>query len=573
MSVLDLTRLELDVIALELLAAETAATGLPYARRGLHPWERFTDFAGIDSAVEQAASLVDRQLARIGDHVLEGILEHFTDTAKASGSPWDLLELLDSWASPASDVTMPGLADLMASVQADIAGTLKGTAQGGADGMRQEALDQGVHPAIAPEIDTGASVEVGQVTDAQARAAVQGAASRVLNVAADLAGPLAGHTGTTAGDVAATVVDGLEQASTAGRLLDARVAAEAAQGVGRKVQADNSTTPTQIYASELRDRGTCGPCAAVDGTRYRTLDEAEIDYPNLNGFADCLGRDRCRGTLVLIYDEADPSAATPGDAPGTAPAPNGDGTIGPVAPNLRDPDTGKLTRIDSLSDTELIYAVNRLDDISFTGLSDADYADRTREYDQLAAEVDRRNGEAAAQARAATDAGYERKATVIQSAADANQFADASAIASVRSSVPGAGCTLDKTRDLYEADVARMADAAEAATHGNLVSPLYAREFAAKYPGNRGTFALFAGSHATAYHYASEELLNWFADHPRYTFDQYARAMGVTNAKIEARAAAADRAEDKAKHTAEEQASTRRDRQAPGGGTGKRRVR
>lgn len=57
------------------------------------------------------------------------------------------------------------------------------------------------------------------------------------------------------------------------------------------------------YASELLDVNTCETCAALDGTEYFSLADAEVDYPNA-GFVDCLGGDRCRGTLVAIYNEA-----------------------------------------------------------------------------------------------------------------------------------------------------------------------------------------------------------------------------------------------------------------------------
>jgi hypothetical protein len=61
-------------------------------------------------------------------------------------------------------------------------------------------------------------------------------------------------------------------------------------------------SPDRIYASELLDNNTCTLCSSIDGTEYQNLDDAERDYPG-GGYTDCLGRDRCRGTLVAVYGE------------------------------------------------------------------------------------------------------------------------------------------------------------------------------------------------------------------------------------------------------------------------------
>lgn len=55
------------------------------------------------------------------------------------------------------------------------------------------------------------------------------------------------------------------------------------------------------YASELLDNNTCAPCTDVDGTRYKSLGEAERDY--VGGYVACQGGDRCRGTVVAVYGE------------------------------------------------------------------------------------------------------------------------------------------------------------------------------------------------------------------------------------------------------------------------------
>lgn len=55
------------------------------------------------------------------------------------------------------------------------------------------------------------------------------------------------------------------------------------------------------YANETMDRNTCSPCAAVDGRWLgNDLDQVETIYPG-GGYVDCLGRERCRGTVVAVW--------------------------------------------------------------------------------------------------------------------------------------------------------------------------------------------------------------------------------------------------------------------------------
>jgi hypothetical protein len=73
-----------------------------------------------------------------------------------------------------------------------------------------------------------------------------------------------------------------------------------------------------IYASEVMDENTCGPCADIDGTEYDTLAEAEEDYPT-GGYVECEGGLRCRGTLVAVYGRA--GAPPPAQPPVPIPEP------------------------------------------------------------------------------------------------------------------------------------------------------------------------------------------------------------------------------------------------------------
>jgi hypothetical protein len=95
----------------------------------------------------------------------------------------------------------------------------------------------------------------------------------------------------------------LEKASILKAFDLARQGVHIAQGEGRTAAAGGLPPPENIYASELLDQNTCGPCSAVDGRSYPNQVEAERDYPNSGPYAHCLGGSRCRGTLVWVWPE------------------------------------------------------------------------------------------------------------------------------------------------------------------------------------------------------------------------------------------------------------------------------
>lgn len=84
-------------------------------------------------------------------------------------------------------------------------------------------------------------------------------------------------------------------------------ATSTAQNAGRKLTMRRND-PQHIYSSELLDENTCKNCTAEDGTEFGDVDAAEADYPG-GGYADCEGGERCRGTLVAVYNEEEPSNA------------------------------------------------------------------------------------------------------------------------------------------------------------------------------------------------------------------------------------------------------------------------
>lgn len=63
-----------------------------------------------------------------------------------------------------------------------------------------------------------------------------------------------------------------------------------------------------IYASEVMDSNTCEPCDEIHGTYLAGTPSGDFSkvyelYP-VRGYIDCLGRDRCRGTVVGVWRKA-----------------------------------------------------------------------------------------------------------------------------------------------------------------------------------------------------------------------------------------------------------------------------
>jgi HK97 family phage portal protein len=61
-----------------------------------------------------------------------------------------------------------------------------------------------------------------------------------------------------------------------------------------------------VYASEILDTATCKPCRAVHGRWLGNTEDLDMigkTYPGgaFGGYVDCLGRDRCRGTVVGVW--------------------------------------------------------------------------------------------------------------------------------------------------------------------------------------------------------------------------------------------------------------------------------
>lgn len=117
---------------------------------------------------------------------------------------------------------------------------------------------------------------------------------------------LVGASGATAVDVPAAVAVFLE--SLSGTYAQDVLGGAVSDGIeaGRQATfqaiADELALDMRVVASEVRDASTCPACKAIDGTVYDSLEEASADYP-AGHYAQCAGRERCRGTLTIIWEE------------------------------------------------------------------------------------------------------------------------------------------------------------------------------------------------------------------------------------------------------------------------------
>lgn len=82
-----------------------------------------------------------------------------------------------------------------------------------------------------------------------------------------------------------------------------RQATHEALGAGRHMGVKIVDIPVaQIYAGELLDGATCTKCATIDGYKFKDEKQAEQYYPNGGPMLYCDGGNRCRGTLVYLWD-------------------------------------------------------------------------------------------------------------------------------------------------------------------------------------------------------------------------------------------------------------------------------
>ena len=160
-----------------------------------------------------------------------------------------------------------------------------------------EALQQGV-AGVTAQVPTEAELRVfAEVITALMAAELGVSAGReAMRIYMD------GMTGQQLADEVKTFLDTLTDAGPRTHLSGAMSAAQ-----NKARLATYMAGPAcDLYALEVLDKNTCAPCEAINGSLIgSTRDEgiqAKVEslYPN-GGYVDCLGRERCRGTVIGMW--------------------------------------------------------------------------------------------------------------------------------------------------------------------------------------------------------------------------------------------------------------------------------
>lgn len=180
-------------------------------------------------------------------------------------------------------------ADAIGKAMEDLAGLAAGR-------VVAEAADQGVtvKPVTPPAADL-----------AEVAAVAAASLGQLLGLSATAAAMRANGPAATAEHVADAVTEALDLLTDAAPTDWCGGALTGAQNAAR-VETLRAAPVGAIYSKETNDRNTCGPCSAVNGTWLGNTDQMDMvlaSYPGgaYGGYVNCLGRERCRGTICGIW--------------------------------------------------------------------------------------------------------------------------------------------------------------------------------------------------------------------------------------------------------------------------------
>jgi hypothetical protein len=164
------------------------------------------------------------------------------------------------------------------------------------------------HPApssLSPRADRAAEAVADQLREVAARAAY------------------AAPVGSDANEVTEVVSDVLDALDDRSQHAEAGAAMHGAMNTAR-LDTLRKGPLGAVFSSERNDSSTCGPCHEIDGRWLGNTDDmatVELSYPAgaYGGYIGCLGRERCRGTVVGVWREGAGDAT---DVP--APFPGGE---------------------------------------------------------------------------------------------------------------------------------------------------------------------------------------------------------------------------------------------------------
>lgn len=234
-----------------------------------------TDFAAIDATLTGSR-----------DQLVNEVLLHRNQQIE---------ELHDAIVEANGDMKKLALIQAEPNASDTIRGAMLKSADAGISQATAEASRQGVVDPEKPSVD-----DLMDRIEARAIATDRVLASDLGTAAGQQAIRRTGE-GKTAAQVADEVKEYLNGLSNT--YLQDRLGGALTQAMndGRKA-AMSANNAERVYASELLDANTCENCVAIDGAQYQNVDDANADYPT-GGYAECLGQERCRGTLVAVYNE------------------------------------------------------------------------------------------------------------------------------------------------------------------------------------------------------------------------------------------------------------------------------
>lgn len=254
-------------------------------RRGTRPRNAIQGPEDIDLSALQAdwQNAVDRVLASWGP-ILQAQREELITQIRAALNAGDItaLSTLSVDTSDATEI----LLDAMTAM-----------AMVGARHVVQEAEDQDV-----PDLEAKSPTRESMRDSAKVTVALL---ARELAVSAGREALRVRGPKTPTAEVVDAVTEHLESLSDATPRLQLGSALTGAQNSGR-IETLRSGPVAALYASEQMDTNTCVRCKEINGRWIGNSDDgtvmAEVDklYPN-GGYVDCLGRNRCRGTVTGVW--------------------------------------------------------------------------------------------------------------------------------------------------------------------------------------------------------------------------------------------------------------------------------
>lgn len=277
----------------------TTPTNTTTPRRPLFPWETRARvrFAAMEDRLTSAYAALEGQVEVVRAVVVDVVLSAVEGVRRPDELQRVLFEL---------GAQRPGqVTAAVDSAAAASAGVLGGAMLDAGESSVAEAVDQGIAGAVGRRVVD--QVETA-VREARPRLLTLGEAAparvwqRLISAATDGAGPRPPLSVDEVRDLLLPVpMDGPVDLAKQGVHIVA--------GQGRYEAQTRLPEPAEVYASELLDSNTCSECARLDGKEYPSLAAAYVDYPGAGPMARCRGGDRCRGTVVVVYDETPPSVS------------------------------------------------------------------------------------------------------------------------------------------------------------------------------------------------------------------------------------------------------------------------